>query len=342
LATNKQYDNDYFYESFENLCICSFYGWDYLTKLSQNNGLLLFIADILALEIDNTHRHNNTTGCIYDFLWDKTGIDDGMRIAFICPQCLTRIGAKQLTKLQKGLFADLREILNVLAAASKWELDVVEYWNKDTAAPSSSNQTSLNIQVFPQLDFVPEQDNEGYINVSRQHITALCKHYLELTDLQLPANKKGKVFEQFAQQFFGLIKGWETIECNANLKDCEVDIIYDITKGPEILRSKLGDNIYVECKNRREKSDVRDISHFALNLKSRGLTSGIFFSYNGITGYNPNNWRNVDAAYKRIIDVCRRENIYVLPMVSQDIELARNGGNLAKHILTLFNRFVRI
>ncbi len=340
LMTNKQYYNNYFFESHGNLAILSFYGWDYLTKLSRNNGLVLFIADFLALEIDGTYRHQDTTGCIYDFLWDKTGIDAGMRSSFICPRCLTRISTKKLSKLQRDLLVDLNQILNVLGAASKWNLDIVEYWN--TSDTAQKQEKVKDEQVLPQLDFIPDKDEEGYINVYREAIKELCKNYLELTNEPLPPNKKGKIFEQFARHFFGLIKGWKIIECNANLKDCEIDIIYDISEGPEPLKSKLGDNIYVECKNRIDKSDSRDISQFLVNLKSRGLKAGIFFSYNGITGYSPDNWRNVDAAYKRIIDFCRQERTYALPMVSRDIELIRNGGDLVEHILEMFNRFIRI
>jgi hypothetical protein len=53
-----------------------------LTNLSKNNGLLYFIVDYLALILDETNfRHYELTGCIYDFLANKTGIDDGMRQA---------------------------------------------------------------------------------------------------------------------------------------------------------------------------------------------------------------------------------------------------------------------
>ena len=56
----------------------------------------------------------------------------------------------------------------------------------------------------------------------------------------------GKIFEEFSKCFFGLIRGWRVIESNANLKDCEIDIIYDISEGPEMLTRRMGDNIYVE------------------------------------------------------------------------------------------------
>ena len=54
------------------------------------------------------------------------------------------------------------------------------------------------------------------------------------------------------------------------------------------------------------------------------------------------NWRKIDAAYKRIIDICRQEKIFVLPMVAQDIEAIKNGGNLVEHLQDILNRFVRV
>ncbi|MGD0785394.1 MAG: toll/interleukin-1 receptor domain-containing protein [Sedimentisphaerales bacterium] len=155
LLSDKQYDNNYFFESFGNMIIISFYGWDYLTTLSKNNGIVLFIADLIALDLDNSFRHDQTTGCIYDFGWNKTSIDLGMRNAFICPSCLSRVTSKKMTPEERNLFIDLREILNVLGNISKWNMDIVKYWGKSTRSTSKKNSTikknrliSENYDVF--------------------------------------------------------------------------------------------------------------------------------------------------------------------------------------------------
>lgn len=49
-----------------------------------------------------------TTGCIYDFLQNKTGIDDGMRQARICPTCLERISNNLSSPEQINILEDLK------------------------------------------------------------------------------------------------------------------------------------------------------------------------------------------------------------------------------------------
>ena len=130
LVTHKRYDNNYFFQSSHNRLIISFFAWEHLTNLTLNNGLVFFIADIIALNIDNSDRHsdNPKPECIYDFGWNKAGVDLGMRSAMICPDCIDRINKKNLSTSKKELMSDLQKILNDLGNASKWESDILEYW----------------------------------------------------------------------------------------------------------------------------------------------------------------------------------------------------------------------
>jgi len=124
--TDNPYDDNYFFHEKNLISIYSFYGWSYLTNLPKSNGLLYFIIDYLALSIDKTgFRHNSETGCIYDFLWSKGGIDDGMRQAKICPTCLERINSQISSELQIGIITDLKTLMNELANASKWNQDIL-------------------------------------------------------------------------------------------------------------------------------------------------------------------------------------------------------------------------
>ena len=343
LLTGKPYDNNYFFEDRDNLIIVSFSGWDYLTSLPMNNGLVYFVADILSRKVDTSYyRHRQNTGCIYDFLWDKTGVDLGMRTSAICPKCLTRIGAQKLSQEQLGMFTDVRNVLNDLGSASKWGQDIVAYWLEHQDSSSDEVMLEGTASILRQNDFIPEADEKTYINVTRGHIGQLCERYAALTDADISSDKRGDVFEAFSTSFFGLIKGWRMIDHNARLNDCEIDIIYDITQGPDVLKARMGEHIYVECKNRRGKANVRDVSHFVSNLMSRNLKAGVFFSYNGISGYRPENWRKSNAAYQRIIDVHRQNGMLVIPMVAEDIEVIRNGKNLVDHLVDLLDRFVLV
>jgi hypothetical protein len=141
------------------MAIISFYGWEHLTSLSKNNGIVYFIADLLALKVDNSVRHDDTTGCIYDFGWNKTAIDLEMRNAFICSLCLARITSRKFSDKERNLFFDLREILDILGKTSKWNQDIVDYWKslkkavvkkiskKNKIKPKKDNTTN-NYDVF--------------------------------------------------------------------------------------------------------------------------------------------------------------------------------------------------
>jgi TIR domain-containing protein len=144
IITIKEYDDNYFFKISGNLIILTFYAWEQLTTLPLSNGVVFFIADLLALHIDHSFRHYEDEAkpkpeCIYDFGWNKTGVDIGMRSSLICPTCIKRIGEKRLTAKKLRLFEDLKLILNDLGNASKWESDIFEYWGIRSAEIKGEN-----------------------------------------------------------------------------------------------------------------------------------------------------------------------------------------------------------
>lgn len=130
--TDKEYYNNYFFETKNNLVIVSFFAWEHLTKLPKNNGVAYWMADILSLDIDSSFRHSldddSKPECIYDFLGDKTGIDSSMRASYICRKCNVRIKNKIKSKDGHESFNDIKNILNELGSASKWDEDIVIHW----------------------------------------------------------------------------------------------------------------------------------------------------------------------------------------------------------------------
>jgi hypothetical protein len=155
-VTRKQYDNNFFFQSYGNRVVLSLFAWEHLTKLPESNGLVYFIADFLALDIDNSYRHHrddetSKPECIYDFGWNKVNVDIGMRSSLICPSCIERINGLKLTKRKEENFEDLKRILNDLGNASKWETDIIELWNnKKVDSPNIQNEVELILrnQVF--------------------------------------------------------------------------------------------------------------------------------------------------------------------------------------------------
>jgi hypothetical protein len=131
--SEKQYSNNYFFMGYKNFTIFSFYGWPYLTNLPKSNGVLYFIIDYLALGMDTIDfRHYSTTGCIYDFLEDKSGIDEGMRQARYCNKCLERLTQSLQDKTDIKNFEDLKTLMNRLSEASRWNNDVLAYIKVDS------------------------------------------------------------------------------------------------------------------------------------------------------------------------------------------------------------------
>ena len=127
-ATLRRYEDNWFYHVMRNTMILSFYGWEHYTTLPLENGLFYFIAHALALRIDNAFRHMDTTGCIYDFLRDKTAVDLGMKMGYVCEPCRTRV--EKITKISESLhdmFSDLSTTLDITAAFSKWGKTVLDY-----------------------------------------------------------------------------------------------------------------------------------------------------------------------------------------------------------------------
>lgn len=161
IFTKKPYNNNYFFLSYNKKYIVSLSGWNLLTDLPMDNGLVYFVIDILALCIDNSYRHDESTGCIYDFLWNKSGIDDGMRQAYICQDCLTRISNLKLTEKKKLLFECIKKLMNDLSSASKWNQNIIEYWGKDKSVGSN-----LCLEVSQEPIKKPKKEKEIHVLIA--------------------------------------------------------------------------------------------------------------------------------------------------------------------------------
>ena len=149
--TDKPYDDNYFFHEHKLISIYSFYAWNELTNLPKTNGTLYFIIDYLALQVDPTgYRHQNETGCIYDFLWYKDGIDDGMRQAKICPNCLERLNEHLREDEQFSVLEDLKILMNALSNSSKWNQDILKELNtnqKSITKRKSKKDKEINVVI---------------------------------------------------------------------------------------------------------------------------------------------------------------------------------------------------
>lgn len=190
--TYRRYSDNYFAHSSRNTMILSFWGWEHYTSLPLENGLFYFIADILALRLDRSVRHREElTGCIYDFLGDKTGVDIGMKMAHVCEDCLKRIEKKaKKSNVALGTLADLTEILNLLSNTSRWGKSVFEIDKDKTMASlnwstfedevarlyrelGANVEQNVNLSGF-QIDIYLEEETPSKEKV---HTAVECKFY---------------------------------------------------------------------------------------------------------------------------------------------------------------------
>ena len=152
IFTEKPYDNNYFWDSgSEKIVILSLFGWDHLTTLPRNNGAVYFIVALIvrALGIGKSHRGKNT-GCINDFWQDKTGVDSGMRSAFICTKCLPQVKSKQSP--QDGpILKELNLILDQLSSASRANKDVSDIWSSSSSVTAFQVFLCHNSQDKPEI-----------------------------------------------------------------------------------------------------------------------------------------------------------------------------------------------
>jgi hypothetical protein len=85
------------------------------------------MVDSISLDINPTDfRHQEITGCIYDFLADKRGVDDGMRQARFCSNCLQRLSESITSETDLNVFNDLKVLMNLLSESSRWNKDIFE------------------------------------------------------------------------------------------------------------------------------------------------------------------------------------------------------------------------
>jgi len=148
-CTTRKYENNYYFYSNNAVTILSFYGWKHCTDLPIENGLFYFIAVTQALTIDDTFRHEDTTGCIYDFMWDKTAVDLGMKTGRFCNSCLAII--KKKVEGSSSLLAtlkDIESILKILANLSKWGNSILEYEKQVIRSPDWASFENDVAQIY--------------------------------------------------------------------------------------------------------------------------------------------------------------------------------------------------
>ena len=147
--SDKQYEDNYFFHTQNNIIICSFYGWEYFTNLSKSNGIIHFIINILALEImpDSIKRETHEVeGCIYNYLWNKTDIDKGMRDTHFCEDCQNHLN-NSLSNEEKRLLDEIQILMNNLSTTSLENRDILLKNNQDNTLSEEITFSASDIKI---------------------------------------------------------------------------------------------------------------------------------------------------------------------------------------------------
>jgi hypothetical protein len=240
VITKKPYDNNFFWDSPPGaLSIFSCFGWEDLTSLPLSNGFVYvaawFVANQIELRLPN--RHDKITGCINDFLWDKTGIDVCMRSAFVCPECLKLFQKQKLTSRQQQLFDGLSKLLNDLSTASRANNDILSFWRFRPSDPDFDVFLCHNSQEKSSIRKISDQLKEKGIRpwLDEEQIQP-GRAWQDVLEATIPKIKTAAVF--VGNIGFG---PWQNVEIRAFLQEfvrrqCPVIpvMLADATTAPEL------------------------------------------------------------------------------------------------------------
>ncbi len=160
-ATEREYEDNFFWYCLDNVSVFSIAHWEHYTSLAKENGFFWGIAYIISDHLSSRElRHDESTGCLSDYLWNKTDIDRCMKTAHLCDKC-----HKVLEKSIKGdsektaIFSDMVSILDLIASTSRWGKSVFySLENKTIGALNPSTFEDAVADYYRSIDAKVEQD----------------------------------------------------------------------------------------------------------------------------------------------------------------------------------------
>lgn len=203
-VTKKPLKNGFFYdEMFEQskrVTIISLADWHEFTGLPIENGILHFFNMTIAEIIDPTFRHFDNSGCVYDFLVDKMGVDHAMKAGTICKTCKKRIFQKAKSHEKIIALKNLQLLQTDLASASKENSSILDYWRKSKKnrikiTPNRKNELSFRDKILENelvriQELIEDLDLEKTYALLTEFAENNCSEYLqEINLLKIRWNK---------------------------------------------------------------------------------------------------------------------------------------------------------
>ncbi len=247
-------------------------------KSSANDVLLeLEVAGLLTEPARNVLSFTHKS--FLDFFVAKSISRDSAKIYRV----MERFDGSQIVVLACELVEDIAPILDVAISQNKLLLAAQCISHGHTRNRGLIDHVAS--EFIDQLGtpfinlLVERKKSERTVDLSAASI-ALIEQWESFQRSQLSSYQKGKLFEQFAADFFG--KLFRVVQKNLNTENGELDFIIEFTKSDPFWM-EFGGDAPVECKNWATNTPLKDVAAFAYKASRARIKLAFIVSVSGFT-----------------------------------------------------------
>ena len=118
--TNREFADNYFVHVHSGIVVLSLAHWAFYSPAPPENGFLHYIARYVALGLTPGLKHDDVTGCVYDFHYYKPGIDLCLKEGRVCSACKKEVRkAIRGSKAKEAIYRDIVAILHAVANTTR-------------------------------------------------------------------------------------------------------------------------------------------------------------------------------------------------------------------------------
>jgi CheY-like chemotaxis protein len=204
----------------------------------------------------------------------------------------------------------------------------VEYAETDATVHGIFEKGAFDLLAFRKLLLDlrgVDHESEALYRYDRSSLLVAWKRVMA----QGASVKRGVALEEFAIQFLSGITLLEFVERRVRTQTSEIDAVFRVAAIAGTLCQEWGGHLLVECRNRADKFDARDVRAFAQTLKDADAKVGIVISMAGVTGHGARDGRG------EIMRVFLTERRVIIVIDDKDIvDVVEKGGNLYEMLRT--------
>ena len=165
----------------------------------------------------------------------------------------------------------------------------------------------------------------------KEHYDELLKHFKEVNTQPSSTSEKGNALEKLASYLLEISGNIFKVIRNVRTNSNEIDQVITLNeKGRALCSYKLisprFEMFLGECKNYNKKVGVTYVGKFYSLLQTTSITTGILFSYHGVTG---NKWHDASGLIKKAYLQREHEHdrIAIINFDITDFTAISNGNN---------------